>query len=179
MRSRLARFDDGVGQHGRLHLGGAPRELDVDVHLPGGEVVPGDAHQLGGNALAVEIGHGLERRIFRRRQHPLHLAEALLGVDQVANARQRRLVGVTDLMFGNPVLAGEAGVEHAVSDVARHFLRADQHALDLHVVDRRKIRSRVDPHLVAGALEQLDRRILQRSLRNSQFQFHFVPASSV
>jgi hypothetical protein len=62
--------------------------------------------------------------------------------------------------------------EHAVGDIARHFLRADQHALDLRIVDRRKVRSRVDAQDVAGALKQLDRRVLQRSLRNAQSQLH-------
>ena len=75
-------------------------------------------------------------------------------------------------MLGDPVLPGEPGVEHAVGDVARHLLRADQHALDLGVVDRRKVRSRIDAQDVAGALKQLDRRVLQRSLRNAEPQLH-------
>ena len=114
----------------------------------------------------------LERRVLRRGQHPLHLAETLLRVDQIADARERRLFRMADLVLGDPVLAGQAGVEHAVGDVARHLLRADQHALDLRIVDRRKVRSRIDAQDVAGALEQLDRRVLQRSLRNAQPQFH-------
>ena len=55
-RSGFGRFDDRVGEHRRLDLGGAPRELDVDVHALRREVVLRDAHQLGGDALAVEIG---------------------------------------------------------------------------------------------------------------------------
>ena len=73
----------------------------------------------------------LKRESSGRRQHPAHLAEALLRVDQVGDAGQRVLRRAAELVFANPVLAGEAGVEHAVADVARHLLRADQHALEL------------------------------------------------
>ena len=126
-----------------------------------------DAHELGGDTLAVQVRGALERRILGRGEHPPHLAETLLGVHEIANARERRLFRVADLVLGDPVLAGEAGVEDAVGDVARHFLGADQHAFDLGIVDRREIRSRIDAQDVARALEQLDGRVLQRSFWNA------------
>ena len=79
---------------------------------------------------------------------------------------------VAGFVLGDPVLAGEAGVEHAVRDVARHLLRADQHALDLGIVDRREVRPRADVDVEAGAREQLDGRVLQRAFRDAEFQFH-------
>ena len=54
------------------------------------------------------------------------------------SARATPVVPSPELVLGDPVLAGEAGVEDAVGDVARHLLRADQHALDLGIVDRRE-----------------------------------------
>ena len=84
-RAGFGRFDDRVGQHRRLDLGGAPRELDVDAQPFLREVVLRHAHQLGGDALAVEIVGALERRVLGRGQHPAHLAEALLRVDQVGD----------------------------------------------------------------------------------------------
>jgi hypothetical protein len=81
----------------------------------------------------------LKRRILRRGEHPAHLAEALLGVDQVRDAGEHAGRAVAELVLGDPVLAGETGVEYAVRDIARHLLRADQHALDVRVVDRREV----------------------------------------
>ena len=40
--------------------------------------------------------------------------------------------------FENPILPGEAAVEDAIVDVARHLLRPDQHAIDFVVIDRGK-----------------------------------------
>ena len=79
---------------------------------------------------------------------------------------------VAELVLGDPVLAGEAGVEHAVRDVARHLLRANQHALDLRIVDGREVRARADVDVEARAREQLNRRVLQRALRNAELEFH-------
>ena len=48
------------------------------------------------------------------------------------------------LILHHPVEPGQAGVEHAVLDVARHLLRADQHAFDLRIVDAGEIRPAAD-----------------------------------
>jgi len=79
-------------------------------------------------------------------------------------------------VFGDPVGAGEARVEDAVRHVARHFLRANQHALDVGIVDRGEVRSRADVDIEAGAREELDRRVLQRAFRDAEFQFHRLTA---
>src|SRR5215208_2229836 len=80
-------------------------------------------------------------------------------------------------MLGNPVLPGEPRVEHAVRDVPRHFLRADQHALDLGIVDRREVRTRADVDVEPRSGEQLHRRILEGSFGYAEFQFHSVSRS--
>ena len=95
---------------------------DAEVALGGGD-------QLGGDDLAFEILHRAEGGGFGHGQHPAHFAEALLGVDEVGDGDD---VG---FVFLDPVAAGEAGVEDAVFDVARHFLGADEHALDFGIVD--------------------------------------------
>src|SRR5262249_7449097 len=101
-----------------------------------------------------------------------HLAEALFRVDQIGNALDDAGAAVTGFVLGDPVLTGQPGVEHAVRDVARHLLRADQHAFDLAVVYRRKVRARADVDVEAGAREQLDRRVLQRALGDAELQPH-------
>ena len=85
--------------------------------------------------LPFEILRRADGRVLGRGQHPPHLAEALLGVDEVGDAGQHAGRAVAELVLGDPVLAGEPRVEHAVRDVARHLLRANQHAFDLRIVD--------------------------------------------
>jgi hypothetical protein len=86
-----------------------------------------------------------------------------------------QVVGVAAVaVLGDPVEAGEAGVEHALADIARHFLRANQHALDLGVVDRGKYDACVDVDVESGAREQLNRRILERALGKTQLQLHGI-----
>jgi hypothetical protein len=105
-------------------------------------------------------------------EHPAHLAEALLGVDQVGDARDRMAAVASELVLGDPVLTGQPGVEHAVAHVARHLLRADQHALDFRIVDRREVGARADVDAEPGAREELHRGVLQRPLRDAQLQRH-------
>ncbi len=71
-------------------------------------------------------------------------------------------------------MAGQPGVEHAVLDVARHLLRADQHAFDLGIVDRGKIRAAAGRDVEAGAAEQVDGRVLQAAFGDAEFQFHLA-----
>ena len=112
----------------------------------------------------------LKRESSGRREHPADLAEALLRVDEIGDRHERRRRGEAALVLGDPVLAGEPAVEHAVGHVARHFLRANQHALDLGIVDRRKVRARADVDREPGAREELHGRVLQRSLRKTQLE---------
>jgi hypothetical protein len=74
-------------------------------------------------------------------------------------------------VLGDPVLAGQPGVEHAVGDVARHFLRPNQHAVDVGIVDRREVRPRARVDVEPGAREELDGRILQRALGDAELEF--------
>ena len=71
-------------------------------------------------------------------------------------------------VLGDPVLAGEPRVEHPVGDVARHLLRADQHAVDFRIVDRREVRPRAGVDVEPGAREEVNRRVLQRAFRNPE-----------
>jgi hypothetical protein len=68
----------------------------------------------------------------------------------------------------DPVPARDAGVEHPLLDVARHLLRADQHALQLVVVDLRVQRPLGNADPEARALEERRHRVLQRALRKSE-----------
>ena len=72
---------------------------------------------------------------------------------------------VAGFVLGDPVLSRQPRVEDAVRDVARHFLGADQHARDLGVVDGGEVGPGADVDVEAGAREQLNRRVLQRALR--------------
>ena len=70
----------------------------------------------------------------------------------------------------------QPGIEDTVSDVTRHLLGTNQHAVDFRIVDGGEVRSRVDPDDITCALKELQRGILQRSLGNAEFQLH-RPAS--
>jgi hypothetical protein len=72
----------------------------------------------------------------------------------------------------NPVAAGESGVQHAVFDVARHFLRADHHAFDFGIVNGRKIRSRAGGDVETRAAKQIDGRVFQAALGNAELELH-------
>ena len=67
-------------------------------------------------------------------------------------------------------MPGDAGVEHALLDVARHLLGADQDALDLGIVDVRVVGALRDAQLEARLREEPLRRLLQVPLRQPQPQ---------
>ena len=81
---------------------------------------------------------------------------------------------VTTLRFVlfNPIAAGETGIEHAVFDVAGHFLRADEHALHFGIVHGREIRAAASGDVVSGAAEEIDGGRFQATFRDAQFQLH-------
>src|SRR5437016_661300 len=70
--SRFGHVDDRVGQPRRFHLGGAPAKLDVRLDAVLSQPALGDADQLGGDPLALQILDALDRRIVRHREHPAH-----------------------------------------------------------------------------------------------------------
>src|SRR4029077_1398336 len=66
--------------------------------------------------------------------------------------------------------ARDAGIERARFHVARHLLRAHQHAIDFRIVDGGKIAARTYRDAPAGAPQQLQRGILQAALGQAQFR---------
>ena len=70
----------------------------------------------------------------------------------------------------HPVVAGETGVEGAVLDVASHLLRANEHALDLVVVDGGEVGAAVCVDLPAGACEESNGCVLQAAFGDAEFQ---------
>ncbi len=58
----LGHFHDGVGQHRRLHFGGAPTEFHLGRHAVRGQVALGGGHQLGGDDLAFQVLHAIGNR---------------------------------------------------------------------------------------------------------------------
>ena len=173
-RAGLRDLDDGVGELGQLGLGGAPAELDAGAHAAFRQPAPGDADELGGHDPALEVGYRLDSRRLRHGQHPAHPAEALLGVDEVAH----RVHG--GLVLDHPVVAGEAAVEGAVLHVARHLLGAQQHALDLGIVDGGVVGTIRHGDEEPGAAHQVEGRRLEASLGQAHLECHvWLPAAVV
>ena len=130
------------------------------------QVAFGGGHQFGGDDLAAQVVHGTEGRGLGHGQHPAHFAETLLGVDQVGDGDHIGLVLV------DPVAPGETGIENAVFDVARHFLRTDEHALDLRIVDAGEIGAAGGGDLESGAAEEIDGGVFQAAFGNAEFELH-------
>ncbi len=86
-------------------------------------------HGFGGDDFAFEVFHGIDGGIFGNGKDPAHAAEAGLGIDQFGDFLHVRAG------FDDPVISGEAAIEAAVFHVARHFLRAHEHAFDFGIVD--------------------------------------------
>ena len=150
---------------GRLDFGGAPAELDLHGDVFAGKVSLRDFDQFGGNDFAGEVFGALPGRVFRHGKDPANLAAALLGVDEAGDGFD------VEAAFDNPVDAGEAGVEHAVVDVASHLLSANEHALDLGVVDGGEVGAAVGVDVPAGAFEEGDGRVLQAAFGNAEAKF--------
>ncbi len=66
----LGDFDDGVGEHGRLHFGGAPAELDLHIHAAIGKVALAHFDEFGGDDFAFEIFGFLKAAGIRERRAP-------------------------------------------------------------------------------------------------------------
>ncbi len=182
MRSRLARSDEPVSVTSTMasaSIGGltsvAPHENSTFTWTPCCSKYARVA-RTSSVATVLPSRSGAERigRVFGCGEDPPDLPEALLRVDQIGERLQHAGAAVAGLVLGNPVLAGQAGVEDAVRDVARHLLRADQHALDLRIVDRREVRARAHVDVEAGPREQLNGRVLERAFRDAELQLHFA-----
>src|SRR6266568_3757622 len=127
--ARFGHFYNGVSKHGRLHFRCSPAEFDFDVDTLGGEVALGDFNKFGGYDLSFKVFGFFKPAALGNGKHPAHLAAALLCVSERSDACD------VEAAFNYPVNSGQAGVEHTMIDVACHLLRANQHALDLAVVD--------------------------------------------
>ena len=74
------------------------------------------------------------------------------------------------VVLQDPVVAGQAAVERAVLDVARHLLGPDQRAVDFRIVDGRIVAAAGEGDLVAGLAEQFAGRLLQAAGGNAEFE---------
>jgi len=68
-------------------------------------------------------------------------------------------------------------VEHAVFDVARHFLSANEHAVNLGISRACEVGAAVSEDGKSGAREQLQRGLLQTTFRNTKLNLHGWTAS--
>ena len=91
------------------------------------------------------------RRIFGHGEHPAHAREPLLRVDEFSKFFHIRAG------FDDPIVAGDARVERAGFDIASHFLRAHEQALDFSIVDGGNIAARARARFSS-------RRALKRSM---------------
>jgi hypothetical protein len=163
-RAGLGHLDDGVGQPGGLDLGGAPAELDLGRDAVPGQPAARQVDHLRGDPLAFQVADRLHRRVVGHGQHPADRPLADLAEDQLRQLDDLRIV------LQHPVVAGQAAVERAVLDVARHLLGADQRAVDVRVVDGRVVAAAGVGDLVAGLAEQLAGRLLQTARRDAKFE---------
>ena len=134
----------------------------VDAVL--GQPAARQVHDLGGDALALQVLDALDRRVVGHGQHPAHGPAADLAEDQLGH-----LVDL-GVVLQDPVVAGQAAVERAVLDVAGHLLGADQRAVDLRVVDAGVVAAAGEGDLVAGLAEQLAGRLLQAAGGDAEFE---------
>ena len=172
MRRRLARraasfgdFDDGVGEGWGFDFGGAPAEFNFHRNVFAGEVFLCDFDEFGGDDFAGEVFGALPGGAFGDGEDPADATAALLGVDEAGDGFD------VEAALDNPVDAGEASVENAVVDVAGHFLGADEHALDVGVVDVGEVGAAVGVDVPAGALEEGDGGVLQAAFRDAKAEF--------
>ncbi len=160
----LGDVHDGVHQVGDFHLRRAPTELDLRRDALAFEEPARQADGLGGDALALQVLHGADRRGFRHGEHPARRRGAGLAERQVAEHFHLRAV------FLDPVAAGQPGVEKTLFDVAADFLRAQQPELQFGVVDGRLVRAAGPGNLEARLGEKRQRRLLQTAAGQADAQ---------
>ena len=128
------------------------------------QIAFGHADRFGGDPFAFQLFDRFDTRGFGDRQDPAQRIAADFAVNQF-----RSLIHVRTV-FLDPVKSGQAAVQHAFFHVARHFLRTDQHAFDLRIVDRRIIGTRTDLNFIACFGEHRHGRFFQTAFRESQHQ---------
>ena len=169
----LSDFNDSVGERGRLDFCCAPTEFNLYVDAFGGEVTLADFDEFRSDDFAFEVFCAFKTAAFRHCEDPTNLAASLLGVGKRSDA------GDIEAALDHPVDAGEAGVEYAVIDVARHLLGADEHALDFGIVDGGKVGAAVGVDVPAGPFEKSDGGILQAAFGDAESELigHGIPLS--
>ena len=110
----------------------------------------------------------MKARGFRHGQHPAHFTETLLGVNQVRDRHDVRLV------LCDPVETGEAGVDGSVLNVTGHFLGANQETIDFGIGGGGEIGAAIGVGGKPGAGEQLQRCFLQAAFGNADAEFHRI-----
>jgi hypothetical protein len=122
------------------------------------------------SSVAIFLPARSSSRLIGDGQHPARRPRAHLGVDEV---RHDVHVGA---VFGDPVLAGEPGVQRPAFHIAGHLLGAADGTFNEIVIDFREITAAVHADGPARALEQRDRRLLEAALGDPQLQLraHFV-----
>ena len=169
--ARLGDLDDGVGDVGHLGLGGAVRQLDVGVDAVLRQVPLGQLGVLGVHpGPRREVLDRLRGRVGGDGEDDADGAGGRLGVVQLGEGHDFG-VGLLD-----PVPSGDAQVERARRDVPRDLLRSeDPHAVDARVVNVGAVVDVGAPlDREIGVFEQLERRSLQRALRQHQAEHVFV-----
>jgi len=106
---------------------------------------------------------------FGDSQHPADFPEALLGIDEVGDGHDGSFV------FLDPIAAGEPGIENPVVYIASHFLGANEHALDLGIVDAGEIGTAAGGDGETGAAEQVDGGVFQAAFGDAEFEYHERP----
>ena len=98
-----------------------------------GEPALRQVDDLRGDAFALKVVDGVDVGGFRDGKHPADGPHGGFGVNQILH-RMHVGPGLHD-----PVLPRDPGIEHAVLDVFRHFLRAYEHGAEFRVVGGGKV----------------------------------------
>src|SRR5271165_1440920 len=163
-RARLRYVHDGVDQVGHLHLGRAPRELDLRRDSLGREIALDGLDELRRDPLSREVRGHPHGGVLGHAKNPARLVYGGAAVDEVADLDDVRPVLL------DPVEAREAAVEEPVLDVAAHLLRADETAVQLRIVYGRPVGARIARDLPPRLREKAARGVLQAALGQAQHQ---------
>ena len=160
----LGDVHDGVHQIGHLHLRRAPTELDLRRDAVPFEITARQPDGLRGDALALQILHGADRRGVRHGQHPARRRGADLAERQVAEHFHLRAV------FLDPIASGQPAIQETLFDVAADLLRAQQPDLQLGIVDAGFVRAAGPADLESGLGKKRQRGVLQTAFGQADAQ---------
>ena len=137
------------------------------------EILPGDVHHFGGDALAFQILHGLDRGMLGHGQNP---ARRLAG-----GLAEKEFTHLMDagVIFVNPIEAGDAAVEIAQLDVTADLLRANHPNLQLGVIHVRDVGAAAHGDGPPGLGHLLDGCFLQAAFGQAELEFLIAHQCSV